>query len=166
MTKSTVRISKSKLPEFLKAVKALTSKEVLVGIPADKADRSDGEQINNAQLGYIHETGSPSRNIPARPWLVPGIKSVQGDIRKAMFQMGKAALTSDKPVDAVDKGLTAMGLMAQAAVKNKLVNGPFIPLAPLTIAKRKARGVTRENPLIDTGKMMAAVNFVIRPKSK
>ena len=57
-------------PEQLAKVMAdLQRRRLLIGIPADKNARL-GEPIGNALIGYINETGSPARNIPARAHLV------------------------------------------------------------------------------------------------
>lgn len=61
-------------------------KEVLIGIPMSTTERPDGE-ITNAELGYIHEYGAPEANIPARPFLIPGVESVKG---KALELMKKS----------------------------------------------------------------------------
>lgn len=60
---------------ILDALKSLTKKDVLVGIPAEDSDRDD-VSFGNAGIGYINEYGSPAQNIPPRPHLVPGVKSV------------------------------------------------------------------------------------------
>ena len=53
----------------------IPEKRMLVGIPAEENAR--GEEIGNAALGFIHENGSPARNIPPRPFLVPGMKDAE-----------------------------------------------------------------------------------------
>ena len=68
--------------------------------------------------------------------------------------------------DAGDKALHSAGLIAQNAVRNKITEGPFVPLAPMTLAKRKARGRTGEKPLIDSGAYRNAQTYVIRPKGE
>ncbi|PQK80218.1 hypothetical protein CG428_02340 [Pantoea ananatis] len=45
----------------LDALKTLGNRDVLVGIPSDRAERSDGMEINNAELGYLHSFGGTIR---------------------------------------------------------------------------------------------------------
>lgn len=50
---------------LMASIKRLASLDVLVGVPSTKADRDDGEPINNAQLAYIHTFGSTIQ-VPER----------------------------------------------------------------------------------------------------
>jgi hypothetical protein len=146
---------------FAQAVKKLTSKSVLVGVPRATAQRK-GDSINNAALAYVHDQGSPARGIPAREFLRPGIRSVQPELANRFKAMGQGVIAGkDKELD---KGLVAIGLIAQKAVRKKIIDGPFKPLRPATIRARRRRGVTRTKPLIDSGAMMAAISFVINDK--
>lgn len=147
------------------AIKALTSREVLVGVPDTKAGRrKKKEPINNAALAYIHDKGSPSQNIPPRPFMGPGVQAAKVSITKRMENTGKAALRGDKA--AVEKGLNAVGLVAVSGIRGKITSGPFTPLKPATIAARKRRGRTGDKPLIDTGQLRNSISYVIRNKKK
>lgn len=57
----TVKVRVDKAREVFAAIRKLTKTEVLVGIPGDGKERDpgEGEPITNAELGYIHEFGSP-----------------------------------------------------------------------------------------------------------
>jgi hypothetical protein len=158
----TVKITKDRVPDLLKAIRELTSKEVLVGIPDTSAGRNDEDAISNAEIGYLMETGSPSQNIPERPHLVPGVQAAREKIEKRMKSGAEAAL-SGKSSD-VDATLTAVGITAENAVKAKITDGPFVALSPKTLAKRRAKGRTGEKPLIDTGQYRRAITHVIRRK--
>lgn len=156
---------RTRLPELKAALKALSARRVLVGIPAEKAIRrpesaEDRDPINNAALLYIHEHGAPGANIPARPALIPGIASVQPSIN-AEFKACAAAYLSFRPAD-VTVTLNRVGLMASQAVKLKITDGPFEPLKPATIAARRRKGYQGTSPLIRTGQMRNAVTYVIR----
>ncbi|MGO4171560.1 hypothetical protein [Bosea sp. TAF32] len=158
----TVKITKDRVPELVKAIRELTSKEVLVGIPDTDAGRDDKDPISNAEIGYLMETGSPVQNIPPRPHLVPGVEAASQKIEKRMRAGAEAALAGKKSdVDAI---LTAVGITAENAVKARISDGPFAPLSPKTLAKRKAKGRTGEKPLIDTGQYRRAITHVVRKK--
>lgn len=159
MVKAGVTITVDKVPQVLEGLRYLDTHRVMVGIPSAKAGRKEGP-INNAALGFIHENGAPEVNIPARPWLIPGVATATAPIAERFKVAGTAALEGQ--IDRVQKIFMAIGLMGQNAAKAKIRTGPFAPLSPRTIAKRKARGVTRTKPLIDTAQMLNAVSFVVR----
>lgn len=146
-----------------KSLRKLEQAKVLVGIPAEKAPRDPAESqgpINNAALGYIHNFGIPSANIPARPFMEPGIIAVKDRIVPYLESAGRAAVTGN--ANGVEKNLTAAGIVAASGIKSKIDAGPFVPLKPSTIAARKRRGRTGTKPLIDTGQLRNAITFVVR----
>ncbi|HTB46469.1 MAG TPA: hypothetical protein VK741_22805 [Acetobacteraceae bacterium] len=170
-------------------VSALTRSDVLVGVPAAKTGRKQGE-ITNASLAYIHEFGSPMHNIPARPFLFPGVKRIRSQAIAMMKQGAKDALTGN--LSSVDQVLNKVGILARNSVVNEITDPepPFVPLKPATIRARlrktqagrrklkqiKKRGVTvtqwaaetdaagnpNIRPLIDSGQLRASVTYVIR----
>ena len=166
MLKSGVTISKDETASLLKAIKALTSKQVLVGVPDSTAEREpvEGESpgLSNAAIGYIQEKGAPEANIPARPFLEPGVAGAKDQIAARFKSGAKSALTGD--LEAVDATLNAVGLMGQNAARAKITDGPFAPLKPSTLANRKRRGRSGERPLIDTSQLRRALTYVIRGK--
>lgn len=161
---ATVRITQDRVDAMFKSVSELAKQQVLVGIPSTTAGRNNpkGQSITNAQIGYIHEFGSPRNNIPPRPFLRPGVSNATDRVEKMMRKAALFAL--DGKMQDVQNSLHAMGLVAVSAVRAKITSGPFIPLSPVTIAKRRARGVLRTKPLIDTGQLRQAITYVIRRK--
>lgn len=157
-----LRVTVDRLKNLVDATDALTKQRVMVGVPANKAGRRQtrGQRINNATLAYIHEHGAPAANIPKRAFLRPGVESVQRDLVQIMRKAGDAALNG-RP-DHVNRWLNAAGLKAQAAVQAKLRSGPFAPLSPRTLAARRARGVSRTKPLIDTAQLLQSISYVVR----
>jgi hypothetical protein len=141
-------------------IAALATTRVMVGVPADKGSRKDGEPINNAALAYIHENGAPEAGIPERPFLKPGIDTKQTEITTALEKTGQAALEGNP--GKVDRGFNAVGLIGQNAVRAKINDGPFTPLAEATLAARRARGRTGDKPLIDKGELRNALTYVVR----
>lgn len=145
------------------AVQALVGVQVLVGVPAENADRRDDEEpISNAALAYVHNTGSPAQNIPQREFMRSGIESEQQRIENYMGQGAKHGMRGDK--NAMLRSLHAAGSMARDGMRRKLDAGPFKPLAPGTLAARKRRGRTGEKPLQDTGQLRNSLNYVVREK--
>jgi hypothetical protein len=184
----TVKITIDKMADIIKAVSQLAGKDVLVGIPDSAPERTD-TPITNAQIGYIMETGSPASNLPARPFLIPGVAEVQAKCAERLKKAATAALGGN--LSGAEASLTAAGLIAQNSVKKKINDGPFAPLSPQTIAQRKnsrqtqsmrkaekdyfkhlAAGKTEQEaqdlagikPLINTGSLRNSVTFVVRKK--
>ena len=140
-------------------IKRVADDKLLVGIPAEENAR--GESIGNAALGFIHENGSPARNIPARPFLVPGMKDAQ-DEAVAMLEMPTAESLT-KGHDVLKRGLERAGLVCQAKVKKRIVSQEgFAPLSPRTIAARQRRGYQGTKALIRTGQLLNSITYVVR----
>lgn len=154
-------IVKDRLQQVLAATNTLTKTRVLIGIPESEDARDDGE-IGNAALGHLHENGSPSQNIPARPFLVPGVKNAQPQITAQMKRAGIAAMNGNQA--GVTAALNGAGLVAVNAVKAKVVNGPFVPLSPKTIEARIRKGRNGDKPLLDTTQMFKAITFILRKR--
>lgn len=154
--------TKDILPQVLASLKRLAATDVLVGIPAQSPERGDGEPINNATLGYIHENGAPAAGIPARPFLVPGVSAAGAPMALQLKKAAQAALVGNPRV--VDQRLHAAGLVAEASVKNTINAGVEPALADSTIAARERRGRTGTVPLIDTGKLRNSITHVVRRK--
>jgi phage gpG-like protein len=149
------------------ALKLMGSLEVLVGIPAEKAPRTSAEAktqpINNAALGYIHNYGSPTQNIPARPFMEPGIKDARAGIEESLQRAGVAAL--DGNPDKMMQSLHAAGIKASTSVKNKINSNIPPPLGESTLAARRRRGRTGTKTLIDTGQLRNSITYVVRKRS-
>jgi hypothetical protein len=219
-----VTVLKDEVARAMKSVRALTGQRVMVGIPESTTERPDKSGITNAALGYIHTYGAPSRNIPARPFLAPGIESVKDkivDVMKATT-MKALDLPGDKrgrggtqtvtmadrtrghpivigspdinkaeiptPPSFVDQALNAIGIIASTAVKNWIVKGIPPGLKDSTLRNRARHNsplgaaaqkeldyrashpavglsTTETTPLIATGKLLAAITYVIRKRS-
>lgn len=166
----TVTITKDRVLEMLRSVRGLTRNEVLIGVPDSNAERAvDPENptpLSNAAIGYLMETGAPERNLPARPFLVPGVTEAAPALVERLKKAGNAAILSPGGKQTVDQAMHAVGLLGQNAVRGKITEGPFVPLAEMTLAMRRARGRTGTKPLIDTGQLRNSVTYVVRPKGK
>lgn len=158
---ATVKVTIDKTKKLLKDIRALTKQELLVGVPAEESGR-DGP-IGNASLAYIHEKGSPARNIPARPFLEPGIEKVKDEVVTELGQ-GAANLMSGKS-GSYTQSFNRSGIIAVNSVKRMITAGEgFAPLKPKTIEDRKSKGFKGEKPLIRTGQLRNTITYVIRPK--
>jgi hypothetical protein len=110
------------LPELLANIEQLTKSELFVGIPEDSLRDTD---ITNSALGYIHEFGSPANNIPARPFLYPGIeKATDSNIKLLIDALDD--LYSLEPVDIdyvlMQVGDNTVGYIQSAIDKQDLID--------------------------------------------
>lgn len=167
----------------------LTRQEVLVGIPADESAR-DGEPVSNAVIGYVQEHGSPAQNIPARPFLRPGIGAVQPEVATLLGEAAGDGLRGNPA--GVTANLTKIGLLAVNAVRARFASNDWPALAPETLAARwrqenqekvrqkagdnavpekskaprRKKGESgkpkRTNPLVFWGQLRNAITYVIR----
>lgn len=184
-----VQVTSDKVTAVVRSINELINKQVLVGIPAQNADREDddSEDINNASLGYIHEFGSPERNIPARPFLIPGVKKAEAAVLPHLRFACEGAMDADTAK--VNKGLKAAGLLAAESAKAQIMAGIPPPLAPSTVRGRRfsrdtksmrqsekqyleliksgvgaeaAQAAANILPLYNTGKLYASITSVVR----
>jgi hypothetical protein len=128
-----------------RVLKYATQRRVLVGVPADGAARPDGD-ANNAAIAYWNEFGVPEANIPARPFLMPGIEDTKETIAKELRRAAEKAITlaaMDGDVAggkaAFDAGMHNVGLKAVYNVRRRILSGPFEPLSERTLQARARR---------------------------
>lgn len=180
-----LKITRDGLSDFRTLIKQLSDSEVLVGFPEGPDRPDEGVPITNASLAYIHDNGAPESNIPARPFMIPGIQQAQEKVERALSLAAKALLSSGDP-SAVTKGLTRAGLAATTSIKRVVSSGVPPPLKDATLRARlrrhkgrkaekaelarradgEAPGIDLVKPLIDTGELYRAVTFVIRSRRK
>lgn len=157
-----VRVTKDKVDRVTRAIMSIANSSVLIGIPADTAPREDSDETN-PELGYLHEYGSAARNIPARPFLVPG---VAGAKEKCAAELKRRARKVLGETEAIDKGLEAAGQIARDAVKNHIVQQiGFRALSKFTLRERKKLGYTGESALIRTGSLLNSITYVVWQKN-
>lgn len=181
-----VKILVDKVANVLKSIESIKNDRVLVGIPQEENKRDDGA-MTNSTIGYIQENGSPARNIPARPFLVPGVNKIKDEAAKMLADGARDALNDGD----TKKALTKVGILASSSVKKTLQAGEgFKPLSDVTVELRRAKklGDTINGarvgeaykasqsaffvkasqgefkPLIDTGQLRNSITYVIRSK--
>ncbi|RBO14343.1 hypothetical protein [Pantoea sp. 3_1284] len=159
--RSGLNIRADNAQSILDALKVLTNRDVLVGIPESKDARDEGE-FGNAGIGYINESGSPAQNIPPRPHLKPGVKSVEQDFMPHLKAAAQKALEGN--AEGAMMSLDRAGTIAANGVKRYITITGFTPLADTTIANRHRRGRTGNKPLIDTGEYRRSITHVVRDK--
>ena len=160
------RITVDKVPLLLQVIENLTRQQVLVGIPGNTAARA-GTTISNPMIGYLMEYGSPAANIPARPFLQPGIQAAIPAIIARLRAGAVKALAFPPDPSVGTQTLMGVGLLAQNSVRAVITAGIPPPLAASTIRARRTRKVaprTGTVPLLDTSQLIRSISFVLRPK--
>lgn len=167
-----VKVIGAGFPLIARAIAAMSRDTVLVGIPADSPPRRNPADPPNAVIGYVMENGAPDINVPARPFLGPGIQDARAGAIKALQQGAAQALkdvaalkTTASNGGAVRQALESVGQMAEDAVKARIDRGGFVPLAQSTIKARRARGNTSTAPLLDTEQLYHAITHRVQPKA-
>lgn len=156
-----INITVDNLAQFDAALKIMQKREILVGVPQASGPRKSGT-ITNAALAAIHDKGSPSQNIPARPFMEPGIQSVAPQIQQRLLTVGQAVLEGDAVK--AEQGMQATGLIAQNGMRNKINSNIAPALKPATLAARRRRGRTGTRTLIDTGQLRNSLTYVVKDK--
>lgn len=143
--------------EFSKAGKV----RARVGVLGGNADRQDGEPLNNADIGAVHEMGSKSQNIPARSFLrVP----CTVELPKALRKIGGKKLLKMVAEKGVVPAMQQVGVLAENVVDEAFEtrgSGKWAPNSPVTIARKGS-----DSPLIDTGKLRRSITSKVYVGSK
>lgn len=179
-------VTKDEVINVLTAIRNATKNDVLFGIPGENAGRDDSK-LNNPTIGYIMEYGSPAQNVPARPWLYPGVFAIRDmaitKLRRAMI------LAIGGNSQAIDATYHNIGPKAVTAIMLRISAGLPPPLSKRTLEARARRkqgtgvgirkGATKElasrkagnapsvefaKPLIDTGGLTGSITYVIRKR--
>jgi hypothetical protein len=126
----------------------------MIGIPQEKNARPE-EPIGNAAIGFIQENGSPARNIPARPHLVPGIMQAMPEITKRLEAAGRAALRGKSAN--VDQYLNQAGIAGVNSVKAYIRTNIPPPLKPATVRARMTGRTRRRREARKRGMTVAGL---------
>lgn len=139
-----VKITQDHVAQAIGGLHALLGKEVLIGIPESGGGRKDSP-INNAEVGYIQEFGSPSRNIPPRPFLIPGVSKATPKALDRLKVATQRALEGDKV--GAERAMYQAGALAMISAKAEISSNIPPPLKPGTIRSRKySRGTKSRRP--------------------
>ncbi|WP_426578567.1 hypothetical protein ACP179_20370 [Xenorhabdus stockiae] len=163
-----VKITQDNAAAVLAALKRLTKTEVLVGIPASTNHRDEGEQLNNAEIGYLQSTGGTVRlggktvTLPPRPFLELGIedtKPITTEHLKAAAEYGIAG-----KFEAAHRELKQAGQVAARGAGKIIRDGDRLhPLSEYTKERRIDKGQDIK-PLYDTGSLLDSITYVVRDK--
>ena len=182
--KNGIHVVQDNLDDLKETLRALAMREVLVGVPAENDERPavDGKPspVTNAVLAYVHDNGDPARNIPARPFMYPGMKAAEGQVTDLLARTAKYVL-GGRP-GKLEEGLARVGMAAVKGIQDVIRAGIPPPLADATLRARARRGrkgaqneiFWRRNegapsmqwaiPLMDTNEMFKSITWVTRDR--
>ena len=166
---SGVTVRTDNVDSILAGLERLSRMDVLVGIPESNAVREDGEELNNAEIGYLQSTGATVRlggqevTLPPRPFLDIGIEDTQAVTSEHL--KAAAGMALDGQFGAAERELEKAGLIASNGAKRVITDGDrLIPLSDMTKAKRCEQGVQGDKPLYAHGYLLRSITHVVRGK--
>jgi len=147
MTARITRTNPAAMRLIRKRMKQLGKKAAYVGLPSS----TDGDLL---MRGAVHNFGSVSQNIPARPWLTEGVN--EGVDKYQQVARNKVPRVMDGTMT-IQTYYNLLGEIGKSEIQKYIRNGDFTPLADSTI---EAKGSSK--PLIDTGQMRNAVTYEVK----
>jgi hypothetical protein len=139
------------LNRIIDNVRSMGLNKVEVGLPS--GGRHSGTDLSMHELGMVHEYGSPTRNIPARPFIGPPIADNVDKYKKIMRKQAARLLFRRT---SLHNALSLVGEAGKADIQKYMLSANFKPLAASTI---EAKGSSK--PLIDSGQMRNAITYEI-----
>lgn len=135
---------------------------VQVGIQAGDIYQ-DGTSI--ADIAYYNEFGTDT--IPSRPFMRQTFEKKNVELSKHVAAEYQAVLEGRKTIDFA---LNLLGAWYQTQIQNEIRDGDWTPNASVTIARKEAKRAPGNHdetkPLIDTGRMLASVRYVVKMGGK
>ena len=174
-----------KLPNLKAAIANMTKKAAFVGVPSETTNiRSEFNEgaVNNASLAYIHQNGSPAKNIPARPFMTIGIEAAKKAVDEQLKKAAKKNLDLNNKggVSDLTAGLKLAGQIAENKIKEAINSSIDPQLSEATLRARARRGrkgakaellsraagnapsTANARTLVNTGALRNSIKYVIR----
>lgn len=145
------------LEKEIKILENLKNYYIEIGVVSDKTGRDDkiSVGITNAELMQIHENGSPSRNIPARPILDITIKWAEKKLMpKTLDNIIEGVIYKGWSNSDIEKELEKMCIRMQNYAQETIYDntGILAPNSPKVAARKKGN-----HPLFDTGQLARSI---------
>ena len=149
---------KTKNPEELfrklrKTIKEINNTNLKIGVPKEESTTDEeGETVYLADIAFVNNYGSKTKNIPARPFGTTTVPRYRGKINKVVkLWLGDAVEGRMQVVNAFDRiGFTTAGYM-----KKNLTHGEWKGNAEATIKKKGT-----DQPLIDNGDLRQSITWI------
>ena len=137
--------------------------------------------MSHGEIAMVHEFGSPTMNIPERPFVGPSIVENESTYVRMLTRLIKAVISSVRPLHGaalaawksggmrprtsmtLERALGLLGLQASTDIKKRVTQGEPIspPNAPSVAARKQRMGAGVVRTLVDTGRMIAAVSWAV-----
>lgn len=164
--------------EAIQKIRELPVYHIKIGVFDGQADRDEDDKdekgnpkthsekpneeytvgINNAQLMFIHENGSPLRNIPARPVLNMTLEwaNKNGVTLGAQSRAIRAYITSNFDISKLEDELNRFCMRLEDYAKDIIYSndGRLAPNAESTIRRKRLHV---NHPLFDTGQLARSI---------
>jgi hypothetical protein len=148
--------------QIISRIKGLREYGLHVGIFEEPL--REGSNLNNAEIANILENGGP--NLPARPFIQPGLAESRAMWLEHLKEAGAAILDGNKR--RAKNQIHAAGQAAVNGIQNKILTGPFAPLSAKYVQRSRWRRPGRPStgrtgiPLLDTGQLFNSIDFRVR----
>ncbi len=124
--------------------------------------KDGGQQV--AQVAAIQNNGSPTNNIPARPFMRPTILKKQHEWARIAEKSSMQVVNGKKTIGDV---MNLIGLKAAGDIRETISLIYYPPLSPLTIKRRFEKRSNKSvignlyKPLVDTRTMIKTLHNVV-----
>lgn len=149
-----VKIKDKLTPEgkrFLEAIKQIADLEVRIGFQAGEAEY---EGVDLCEIAAYNELGTV--HTPSRPFIRDSVENHMDEISTNIAGWCKKIVRGEMQAHEM---MMNIGMMQKGLIQQSITEGGFEPNSPETI-RRKGSDV----PLVDSGQMRQAVNYLIVQK--
>ncbi len=147
-------------------LKNLPTYEIQIGVISANTNRKQTVQVGltNAELMFIHERGSPLRNLPARPVLQMTIDYAnQHLLNNAIDKAINAYINSGFDLAAFELELKKLCMRMQRYAR-ELIYSNDGRLAPNALSTERAKGFN--HPLFKTGQLVKSITCELLKEGK
>lgn len=146
-------------------IESLSKYSIEIGVISEDTGRKETVSygITNAELMQIHENGSPTKNIPARPVLDLTIMwTEQHLIKRVLDSIIEGVFEKDWGKVEIERELSRMCIRMENHAREIIYDndGTLAPNSP-RVAKRKKGN----HPLFDTGQLARSITCKLRVKN-
>lgn len=146
-------------------IESLSKYSIEIGVISEDTGRKETVSygITNAELMQIHENGSPTKNIPARPVLDLTIMwTEQHLIKRVLDTIIEGVFEKDWGKVEIERELSRMCIRMENHAREIIYDndGTLAPNSP-QVAKRKKGN----HPLFDTGQLARSITCKLRVKN-
>lgn len=147
------------MSDLFKSFSKLPVYEIELGVQTTKSSRKQ-KGLNNAEILFINENGSPLKHIPPRPILEYAINDVESTMLEAALDKAmNKYIDSGFKKEAYETELKRFTIRLQDYTRDLIYNYDkrLVPNSPFTISKKKV-----DHPLFDTGQLARSITAVLK----